>query len=592
MVYCKRCGKKLPENALFCPGCGMTLSGDGTQDETLLPVGTVLNKRYRIEQYLASGGFGNTYKVIDLNLDEAFAVKEFFNRTINNRNPATRVVSANNTTNLVDFKAQLNKFRKEALRMRRIEGDHIVHVHDIFDEHGTCYYVMDFIDGESLSALLKRRGALPEAEVLGYLEQMLLGLDEIHRHSIWHLDLKPGNMMVDRDGKLLLIDFGASKLVDLERGAMTSSMAMAYTPGYAPIEQTEQNIAAIGAPTDLYALGATLYNLLTGEQPPTISELMQGPSAFHFPPEVSPALRELIGNLMQVQKEQRPQNVAQVHHYIDTHYFGPVPAVSTDDATVSAPSPKVVRIYDDDADDTAGNGKKKWWLIAAACAVLALVAGGGWLYRNNAQQQAAMAQQQAQQDSIAAAQAAEQARQDSIAAAEQARQDSIAKWDFFTGAEIKELARNRGMLSASKMKSICQRYGMTLLYEHKSKVVIPSNNEDGEYAPCLTVIGGKGCEYINGRLKPTSDAAFAIELTGTSYDGSTYDCGEMNGFIVFHFPTKEAREKMVQQLKGNGIFDSEKTGELYRNGKINYGATCYYLEQKNGLYCLSLGNLL
>ncbi len=426
MVYCKRCGKKLPENALFCPGCGMTLSGDGTQDETLLPVGTVLNKRYRIEQYLASGGFGNTYKVIDLNLDEAFAVKEFFNRTINNRNPATRVVSANNTTNLVDFKAQLNKFRKEALRMRRIEGDHIVHVHDIFDEHGTCYYVMDFIDGESLSALLKRRGALPEAEVLGYLEQMLLGLDEIHRHSIWHLDLKPGNMMVDRDGKLLLIDFGASKLVDLERGAMTSSMAMAYTPGYAPIEQTEQNIAAIGAPTDLYALGATLYNLLTGEQPPTISELMQGPSAFHFPPEVSPAMRELIGNLMQVQKEQRPQDVAQVHHYIDTHYFGPAPAVSTDDATVSAPSPKVVRIYDDDAD--VGRSQMKKWIVAAACVTFAVIAaalGGLWLYRNNELQQEAMAQQKAQQDSIAAAQATEQARQDSIAAAEQARQDSI-----------------------------------------------------------------------------------------------------------------------------------------------------------------------
>ncbi len=305
----------------------------------MLPIGLVLRERYRIEEYLASGGFGNTYRVHDVHLDEDFALKEFFCRTINSRNRSTQYVTVSNPGNMADFQSLHKKFRKEALRIRRLGGEHIVKVYDLFEEFGTSYYVMDFIDGDSLQTLVKQRGPLPEGEVRGYLDQMLDGLDEIHRESIWHLDIKPGNMMLDKKGRLRLIDFGASKLVDLSSGAMTSSMAMAYTPGYAPIEQTEQKIEAIGAHTDLYAIGATLYNLLTGERPPsTVDLISQGDSAFNYPPTVSQHMRKLVSWLMQVRGENRPQNVAQVRDFFATKDFTPAAAVETpaDDVTVAS----------------------------------------------------------------------------------------------------------------------------------------------------------------------------------------------------------------------------------------------------------------
>ena len=301
----------------------------------MLPLGLVLRDRYRIEEYLSSGGFGNTYRVHDVHLDEDFALKEFFCRTINSRNRSTQYVTVSNPGNMADFQSLHKKFRKEALRIRSLSGDHIVKVYDLFEEFGTSYYVMDFIDGESLQTLVKRRGPLPEAEVLGYLEQMLDGLDEIHRESIWHLDIKPGNMMLDKKGRLRLIDFGASKLVDLSSGAMTSSMAMAYTPGYAPIEQTEQKLEAIGAHTDLYAIGATLYNLLTGERPPSTVDLITSPAdAFNYLPGVSRTMIGLVTWLMQLRGENRPQNVAQVRDFLAKHTFDEPYQPAADVATV------------------------------------------------------------------------------------------------------------------------------------------------------------------------------------------------------------------------------------------------------------------
>jgi serine/threonine protein kinase len=323
--------------------------------EGMLPVGTVLRNRYRIEQYLASGGFGNTYKVYDSHLDDTMAIKEFFNRNINHRDPATYMVTVSNSSNTADFENLLNKFRKEARRIRKLRGAHIVHVHDLFDDNGTAYYVMDFIDGESLQSRLRHRGApMPEKEVLGYLQQMLDGLDEIHRYKIWHLDIKPGNMMLDRDGNLMLIDFGASKMIDADRGSMTSSVAMAYTPGYAPIEQTEQKLELIGAPTDLFAIGATLYTLLTNSRPPSLSDMIEdGDRAFAYPESVSADMRHLISWLMKFRRDDRPQNVDEVRQYIATHPFTPpvvvAELVADDDVTIvdtpapapqAAPSPK------------------------------------------------------------------------------------------------------------------------------------------------------------------------------------------------------------------------------------------------------------
>jgi Serine/threonine protein kinase len=146
--------------------------------------------------------------------------------------------------------------------------NNIVKVHDLFEENGTAYYVMDYIDGESLAERLKRTGKpMSEQDIKKLLPQILDALKEVHQNEIWHLDLKPGNIMVDKLGNAYLIDFGASKQIRAN-GSMTTSTALCYTPGYAPNEQIGQMYDRFGPWTDIYALGATIYNLLTNKKPP------------------------------------------------------------------------------------------------------------------------------------------------------------------------------------------------------------------------------------------------------------------------------------------------------------------------------------
>ena len=218
---------------------------NNNEREGLLAIGTLLsNGKYRIEQYLSSGGFGNTYVATDLAFDEKVAIKELYIKGVCGRNEATNEVAITLTENQRTFEAQREKFRKEARRLRRLSNAHIVKVHDLFDENGTSYYVMDFIEGESLGARIKRMGhPMSPADVMLTLPQILDALETVHNDGIWHLDMKPGNIMIDRKGNIQLIDFGASKQLRNSDGqSLATSSAMAYTPGYAPSEQMEQNI--------------------------------------------------------------------------------------------------------------------------------------------------------------------------------------------------------------------------------------------------------------------------------------------------------------------------------------------------------------
>lgn len=183
------------------------------EQQSMLPVKTTLQMgKYRIERHLSSGGFGNTYEVTNVEFEERMAMKEFFMKGVSERDDNNTTVSVSNTLNKGQFEAQKDKFKKEARRLRKLHNPHIVQVHDLFEENGTAYYAMDFIDGKSLSDRLKRiKKPLSEAETLKILDQVLDALAEVHAQGIWHLDLKPGNVMVGSDGLAKLIDFGASK---------------------------------------------------------------------------------------------------------------------------------------------------------------------------------------------------------------------------------------------------------------------------------------------------------------------------------------------------------------------------------------------
>ena len=283
----------------------------------MLPIGAELQMgKYRVERYLSSGGFGNTYVVRNVEFDEVFAMKEFFMKGVNERDKGDSThISVSNPTNTEQFEQQREKFKKEARRLRSLHNKHLVQVHDLFEENGTAYYVMDYVEGESLSALLKRTGQpLPEREGLRILSEVLEGLEEVHKQKIWHLDLKPGNIMLDKQGNAVLIDFGASKQLT-SSGYATSTVSMCYTPGYAPSEQVDQNIERIGPWTDLYALGATLYNILTRNNPPAISDLSE-PNAFRYPAVVSANTRKLIEWMMNPSRQRRPQSIDAVRNYL------------------------------------------------------------------------------------------------------------------------------------------------------------------------------------------------------------------------------------------------------------------------------------
>ena len=292
---------------------------NGIDNGAMLPVGTLLQGgKYRIERYLSSGGFGNTYVATNTEFEEQVAIKEFFMRGISDRNGDSVSVSVSNKTNVQQFTSQKEKFRKEARRLRKLRNPHIVAVHDLFEENGTAYYEMDLIKGKSLSERMKRTGQpLGEAEVLQILDQVLDALSVVHAQGLYHLDLKPANIMVDQTGRALLIDFGASKQMSAGDGySVSTSSALAFTPGYAPLEQTEQNMKAFGPWTDLYALGATLYKLLTGLTPPSASEILMMTTPLLFPTPVSGKTQQLIAWMMKPRLDERPQSVAAVRQFL------------------------------------------------------------------------------------------------------------------------------------------------------------------------------------------------------------------------------------------------------------------------------------
>ncbi len=368
---------------------------NGFDNSAMLPVGTLLQDgKYRIERYLSSGGFGNTYVATNTEFEEQVAIKEFFMRGISDRNGDSVSVSVSNKTNVEQFTSQKEKFRKEARRLRKLRNPHIVAVHDLFEENGTAYYEMDLIKGESLSERMKRSGQpLGEAEVLQILDQVLDALSVVHAQGLYHLDLKPANIMVDQSGRALLIDFGASKQMSAGDGySVSTSSALAFTPGYAPLEQTEQNMKAFGPWTDLYALGATLYKLLTGLTPPSASEILMMTTPLLFPTPVSGKTQQLIAWMMKPRLDERPQSVSAVKQFLtatqpaeeETRPVEPEP-VKEETVVIEKPQPKPqpqpkpepeppvpTPVYEEPEGEESGNSKL-WWGIGAGV-VAAIVA--------------------------------------------------------------------------------------------------------------------------------------------------------------------------------------------------------------------------
>lgn len=274
-----------------------------------LPVDTLLhNGTYRIVRFIDSGGFGCTYEAEHVFLQKRVAIKEFFVKDFCNRDEKTFhiTIGANSKQGLVS--KMRRKFIDEAKALHRLSHPGIVSVSDVFEDNNTAYFVMDYIDGRSLKEIISAEGALTEEQAVRYISSVSEALRYIHKHNRLHLDIKPGNIMVDSNDNPILIDFGASKQY-AEDGSENTSTLMGKTPGYAPPEQMSNRIAKFMPATDIYALGATLYKLLTATTPPD-SLLRIGEDVLEpLSDKIGASTRNAVKAAMSMDKRQRPQNI-------------------------------------------------------------------------------------------------------------------------------------------------------------------------------------------------------------------------------------------------------------------------------------------
>ena len=276
-----------------------------------LQSGTLLQGgKYRIIRFINSGGFGCTYEAEHVMLENRVAIKEFFVKDFCNRDEVTAHVTVGTQSKRGLVNKLRQKFVDEARAICKLHHPGIVTVSDVFEENGTAYFVMDYIEGRSLSQMVHTDGPLTEGKALYYIRQVADALKYVHEHNRLHLDVKPGNIMVDGAGRAILIDFGASKQYDEQDGENTSTL-LGKTPGYAPLEQMGNDVVKFLPSTDIYALGATLYKLLTGVTPLSAHLLASGEVLSPLPGDISDSTRQTIAAAMQVNKNKRPQSVAE-----------------------------------------------------------------------------------------------------------------------------------------------------------------------------------------------------------------------------------------------------------------------------------------
>ena len=295
----------------------------------LKPGSTLQGGKYRIISVLGQGGFGITYEAEQVALGRKVAVKEFFMEEYCNRDSTTSQVSVGSEGSKETVERFRAKFVKEAKMIAGLDHQNIIRIHDVFEENGTAYYVMEYLSGGSLLDLQKLKGRLSESDALGYIRQAASALDYIHSLKINHLDIKPGNILLDGKGRAVLIDFGLSKRYDVE-GNQTSTTPVGISHGYAPLEQYKTGgVGTFSPATDIYSLGATLYRLLTGQTPPD-ADVINDDGFPDNPGYVSEYVWKAIEAAMQPRRKDRPQSIADVLKILD----GTANAGADDDTTI------------------------------------------------------------------------------------------------------------------------------------------------------------------------------------------------------------------------------------------------------------------
>ncbi|HEU4351552.1 MAG TPA: protein kinase [Burkholderiales bacterium] len=353
---------------------------------------------YVLEQVLGQGGFGITYLARDTNLDQPVAIKEYLPVEVAGRR-GDASVRARTEEHAERYRWGLDRFIREARTLARFDHPNIVRVLSVFEFNNTAYIVMRCERGETLAALLERRHALPEAELMRVLMPILDGLELVHNAGFIHRDIKPDNILIRDDGSPVLLDFGSARYA-LGR---SRTVTILVAPGYAPFEQYYSSGENQGPWTDVYGLGATCYRAIAGRAPLDAITRSKGilgstkevlvPATAVGSGRYSDRLLKAIDHALAFAENERPQNIATWRQELPPITSGSatpvapqaVPRMTSPAATVTAPAGAA------DASpptpSTAERARRTWsstrgpllWGGVGAAAVIIVLAAAPWL---------------------------------------------------------------------------------------------------------------------------------------------------------------------------------------------------------------------
>jgi serine/threonine protein kinase len=304
--FCHTCFIDLTPGEI-CSRCGQDRSSTEDPGDVLRP-GSVIGGKYKVGRLLGRGGFGATYLAWDLNLRRRVAIKEFLPRQLASRMPGGTQVRAY-TGNQEAFNIGLEKFLEEARHLAQF-GDHpgIIRVLDFFEENGTGYMVMEYLDGGTLDQHVTATGPLDIGIILELLIPVADALRACHAVGLIHRDISPDNIFLTSDGRVKLLDFGAARAAI---GSQSTNLSVILKEGYAPFEQYQRN-GRQGPWTDIYALTATLYRLLTGDLPVTAPDRVAGtplPRVSERGIKLPTGLQALLDKGLAIRPQERYQTV-------------------------------------------------------------------------------------------------------------------------------------------------------------------------------------------------------------------------------------------------------------------------------------------
>jgi serine/threonine protein kinase len=291
------------------------------ENRNALPIGYILNKQYypyRIEKILGSGGFGITYQAYDQTLNCLVALKEYLPNDLVVRDFGNLNIYPKSSSDGENFNWGLRCFMQEAQTLAQFNHPNIVRIRTFFEELNTAYIVMDYEKGDSLDSLIQDGETAEENEIETILKPLLDGLALVHEAKFLHRDIKPANIYIrSQDNSPVLLDFGSARY---DVSSRSRSITAIVTPGYAPFEQYESKGTMQGAWTDIYAMGAVLYRLISAKSPPEASE-RAGAIMRNQPDPLIPAVKigkgryskhllEAIDWALKINETERPQTIA------------------------------------------------------------------------------------------------------------------------------------------------------------------------------------------------------------------------------------------------------------------------------------------